>query len=96
MRVDGERDDRDQAEHAVEDEQEERDDEEAGEARLQALVERLLAERGGDLRARDQLERSGSAPILRIFARSWALVIVKPPEIWAPLGRRCRPGSRGS
>jgi hypothetical protein len=28
---------------------------------------------------------SGRAPILRIFARSWAEVIVKPPEIWAPL-----------
>ena len=44
------------AEHAVEDEQEERDDQEAGDARLEALVERLLAERGRDLRARDQLE----------------------------------------
>ena len=27
----------------------------------------------------------GSAPIWRIFARSWALWIVKPPEIWAPV-----------
>ena len=41
------------AQHAVEDDQEERDDDEAGDARLQALVERLLAERRGDLRARD-------------------------------------------
>ena len=55
-RVDAERDGRDDAEHAVEDEQEERDDREAGDARLEALVERLLAERGRDLRARDQLE----------------------------------------
>ena len=55
-RVDAQRDRGDHAEHAVEDDQEERDDDEAGDARLEALVERLLAERGGDLRARDQLE----------------------------------------
>ena len=48
--------DRDHAQHAVEDEQEERDDREAREAGDQALVERLLAERRRDLRARDQLE----------------------------------------
>ena len=29
---------------------------------------------------------SGSAPILRIFARSCADWIVKLPEIWAPVG----------
>ena len=29
--------------------------------------------------------RIGSAPIWRIFARSWAVWIVKPPEIWAPV-----------
>ncbi len=29
--------------------------------------------------------RSGRAPVLSTFARSWALVIVKPPEIWAPV-----------
>ena len=28
---------------------------------------------------------SGRAPVLSTFARSWALVIVKPPEIWAPV-----------
>src|SRR4051812_34025455 len=26
----------------------------------------------------------GSAPIFSVFARSWAVWIVKPPEIWAP------------
>ena len=28
--------------------------------------------------------RSGSAPIFSSRARSWAVWIVKPPEIWAP------------
>ena len=51
-----ERDGRDDAQHAVEDEQEQRDDREARDARLEALVERLLAERGRDLGARDQVE----------------------------------------
>ena len=55
-RVDGQRADRDEAQHAVEDEQEEGDDGEARDAGDEALVERLLAERGRDLRGRDQLE----------------------------------------
>ena len=50
------RDRRDDAQHAVVDDQEERDDDEARDARLQALIERLLAERGRDLRARDLVE----------------------------------------
>ena len=48
--------DRDRAHHAVEDEQEDRHDREAREAGGEALVERLLAERRGDLRARDEVE----------------------------------------
>src|SRR3712207_9401239 len=46
----------DHAEDPVEEQQEERDDDEAGRARDEALVERLLTERRGDLRLRDQLE----------------------------------------
>ena len=48
--------DGDQAEHAVEHEQEERHERQAHEAGGDALVERLLAQRGRDLRLRDQLE----------------------------------------
>src|SRR3712207_2131838 len=46
----------DHAEDPVEEQQEDRDDDEAGRARDDALVERLLTERRGDLRLRDQLE----------------------------------------
>jgi hypothetical protein len=55
-RVDAQRGHRDDAEDPVEDQQEQRDDHEAADAREQALVERLLAERRGDLRLADQLE----------------------------------------
>ena len=55
-RVDAQRERGDDAEHAVEDDQEQRDDHEARDAGDQALVQRLGAEAGGDLRARDQLE----------------------------------------
>ena len=48
--------DRDQAEHAVEDDQEHAHDGEPDEPRDQALFERRFAERGRDLRARDQLQ----------------------------------------
>ena len=54
--VDRQRGDRDEAEDAVEDQQEQRDDDEARDARDEALVERLLAERRGHLRARDELQ----------------------------------------
>ncbi len=47
--VDRQRADGEQAEHAVEDEQEDRDDDEADARGEQALVERLLAERRRDL-----------------------------------------------
>ena len=47
--VDDQRADGDQAEHAVEDQQEQGDDDEADDARDEALVERLLAQRRGHL-----------------------------------------------
>ena len=86
QRVDAQRDRRDDAQDAVEDDQEERDDDEAGDARLQALIERLLAERRGDLRARDlaELQRQGAdLEDLRQVLR--ATGCVKLPEIWAPV-----------
>jgi hypothetical protein len=85
QRVDAERDRRDHAEHAVEDDQEERDDDEAGDARLQALIERLLAERGRDLRARDERELQRQRADLEDLRESWALWIVNEPEICAPV-----------
>ena len=73
-RVDDQRQRRDQAQHAVEGEQEEHDDREAGEAGDQALVQRLLAERGRHLRLGDQLEldrqRAGLEQVARGPARS--------------------------
>src|SRR4051794_1446458 len=54
--VDEQRADRDDAEDPVEDQQEDRDDHEARDAGDEALVERLLAERRGDLRRGDQLQ----------------------------------------
>ena len=54
--VDQQRAGRDHAEHAVEGDQEQRDDEQADGAGDQALVQRLLAERRGHLRLRDQLQ----------------------------------------
>ncbi len=54
--VDEQAADRDQAEQAVEDEQEQAHDGEAGETGDQPLAERLFAERRRDLRARDQHE----------------------------------------
>ena len=85
--VDEQREHGDDAEHAVEDQQEQRDDAEADGAGEQALVERLLAERRGDLRLRDQLEAcTGSAPVFRRFASSCADWIVKPPWICEPFG----------
>src|SRR5436190_330090 len=48
--VDAEADDRDEAEEAVEQDQDESDDEQADERRLLRLIQRVLAERGGDVR----------------------------------------------
>ena len=94
-RVDDQRADRDHAEHAVEDEQEQRDDREADDARDQALVQRLLAERRRDLRLRDQLELDRQRAGLEQVRRGrWADWIVKPPrDLRAVARRRCRPGS---
>ena len=67
------RDGRDHAEHAVEDDQEQGDDHEAGDAGDQALVERLLPSVAETCEREISSSLIGSAPILRIFARSWAL-----------------------
>ncbi len=58
-RVDREADDRDDAEEAVEDQQEDRDDEQADDRGVPGLAERVLAERGRDVGARDGLELHG-------------------------------------
>ncbi len=54
--VDRDARDGDHPQHAVEGQQEEAHDQEAREHRQQALVERLFAERGGDLRLGDQFQ----------------------------------------
>ena len=65
QRVDPERDDGDRAEHAIEDEQEDRDQREAREPRDQPLVERLAAERRRHLRTRHQLQPHRQRPDLQ-------------------------------
>ena len=64
---------RDEAEEAVEDEQEDRDDA-AGRpsAAFFACVQRVLAERRRDVGALDLLELTGSAPVWSTSARSFA------------------------
>ena len=54
--VDGEAEDRDHAEEAVVEEEEQRDQDQADQPGLEALVERLLAERRGDGALADQVE----------------------------------------
>ena len=84
-RVGEQRDARDRAQQAVEEQQEEQHEREADGAGDQALVQRLLAERRGDLGLADRLQVIGSAPVFRTSARSCASWSLKPPEICAPV-----------
>ena len=59
---------------------------EADEAGLEALVERLLAERRRDLRLADQLQVDRQGADLQEGRQVLGLAgCVKPPEIWAPV-----------
>ena len=101
-RVDHERDAGDEAEHAVEEQQEQQRQSEADAAREQTLVERLLAERRGHLRLRDQLERDrqGADPqalgeVLRVLQVADAVDLcagaaVDPLGVLAEVDRRER------
>ena len=70
---------------------------EADDARDQALVQRLLAERRRDLRLRDQLEldrqRAGLQQVREVLGR---LDREAARDLRAVGARRCRPGSAGS
>ena len=97
QRVDAEGADRDDAEDAVEGEQEQRDEEQAGDARDQALVERLLAERRRDLARRDEVElqrqRAGLQQVREVLR---GLDREAAGDLRAGARRRCRRGSAGS
>ena len=77
---------RDRAQQPVEEQQEEQHEREADDARDQALVQRLLAERRGDLRLADRLQRDRQRAGLQHVRRGPAPPgVLKPPEICAPV-----------
>ena len=83
--VDGEAGDGDEPEQPVEDDEEERDDQQADDGRLLRLLERVLAERGGDVGALDLLERDRQGTglqheceVLRLAERADALDLRRP------------------